>query len=266
MTGPVQSPLYLAWGKVRHARYTVRKHAFEVSSFFIRVNLRRLKDIESNRWFSIGKGGVFSFDPANYGTGEASIAEPCAWLESLLKSNGLELELGDIWLHTFPRMLGYVFNPVSFWFCHGQNGELLAIVCEVNNTFGEKHCYLLSNHGATLLNGQEHHASKEFHVSPFFEVMGQYRFRFHNTDERSVARVDLDGHDGHRLSTSICGTFAVPDTSLWKTTLFKYKWFTLGVMIRIHTQALQLWIKGVPFFSKPEPPTHLTTQSDIQST
>jgi DUF1365 family protein len=253
--------LYVSWGQVRHNRFTVKKHAFQASSFFIRINIKRLKDIPSDRWFSIGRGGVFSFNPADHGDGSGTADNPAGWLDELLVQHGISGPTGDIWLHTFPRMMGYLFNPVSFWFVHRPNGDLLAIVCEVNNTFGEKHCYLLSNDGQPMPQGQQWQAQKEFHVSPFFEIMGDYRFRFHHTAGRGVSRVDLFGPDGHRLSTSISGDYQEPDTRPWRATLYQYKWFTLGVMAKIHWQAFHLWRKGVPFFRKPAPPAHLTTSS-----
>jgi DUF1365 family protein len=88
---------------------------------------------------------------------------------------------GEVWLHCYPRVLGYTFKPVSFWYCHRRaDGSLRAIVVEVNNTFGERHCYLLD----APRYGVELQARKVFHVSPFCEVEGGYRFRFMRTPAR----------------------------------------------------------------------------------
>lgn len=263
MSGPVEAPVYLAHGRVRHARQTVKPHAFDTSAFYIRININRLKDIAATRWFSVKGKSVFSFNPADHGDGKATLDNPAGWLLQLLRDEGVTETPADIWLHCFPRMLGYLFNPVSFWFCHRADGSLLCIVCEVNNTFGEKHCYLLHDADKPIAEGRLWEAKKEFHVSPFFEVLGNYRFRFHHNHERGVSRVDLVGPEGVRINTSISGAFTQPDDAAWRATLFKYKWFTLGVMAKIHWHALQLWLKGVPFFTKPQPPSALTTRSDL---
>jgi uncharacterized protein len=166
-------------------------------------------------------------------------------------------------------VLGYVFNPVSFWLCHRADGALRAIVCEVNNTFGEKHCYLLAHpDGRPLRWGEELEARKAFHVSPFCRVAGRYRFRFMLVDRprpgqdgRFVARIDYDDADGALLQTSIEGRLAPLTDAQLVRAFFAYPAFTFGVMARIHWQALKLWLKRVPFFTKPAPPDALLTRS-----
>jgi DUF1365 family protein len=149
-------------------------------------------------------------------------------------------------------VLGYAFKPVSFWYCHGLDGSLVAIVVEVNNTFGERHCYLLA--GPELRLGRELSARKVFHVSPFCAVQGSYRFRFMRTPERTVARVDHDDDMGALLQTSVSGRLVPLNARSLRAAFFGMPMMTLGVIVRIHWQALQLWIKHVPFFSKPAPP------------
>ncbi len=160
---------------------------------------------------------------------------------------------------TYPRVLGYVFKPVSFWFCERADGTLAAIVAEVNNTFGERHCYLLAHDdGRPIAWGEELSARKVFHVSPFCRVEGRYRFRFllapRDGGDRFVGRIDYDGADGPLLQTSVEGRLKpLTDRELLRTR-FAFPAFTLGVIGRIHWQALKLWLKRVPFFTKPEPP------------
>lgn len=116
---------------------------------------------------------------------------------------GVEDASGEVWLHTYPRVLGYTFKPVSFWYCHRPDGSLRTIVVEVNNTFGERHCYLLDEPAY----GRELKADKVFHVSPFCSLEGGYRFRFmrstHDGVEKTVARVDYDDAAGPLLETSV---------------------------------------------------------------
>ena len=158
-------------------------------------------------------------------------------------------------------MFGYAFKPVSFWFCHDHQGRQRAIVVEVNNTFGERHCYLLASpDGAPIEAGRELRALKVFHVSPFCSVQGSYRFRFMTTANRSVARIDHDDAQGPLLSTSMSGQLTALNTGSCLRALFGYPAFTFGVIARIHWHALQLWIKRVRWYRKPEPPSEFTTR------
>ena len=267
------SPL-IGFGSVRHARLRPAQHRFAYGSYFLRLPLRAMAGRALNlRWLKHNRFGLFSLHDADHGNGRA----PLAWIESLLDQGGIHDARGEIWLHAFPRVLGYVFNPVSFWLCHREDGALRAVVCEVNNTFGEKHCYLLAHaDGRALRWGEELVATKAFHVSPFCEVSGRYRFRFmlaapdpsappDERGERFVARIDHDGADGPLLQTSIQGRLTpLTDAALMRA-FFAYPAFSFGVMARIHWQALKLWLKRVPFFSKPAPPAVALTQSSDPS-
>jgi len=254
MTLPARASI--GFGHVRHSRLRPAKHAFAYRSFFLRLPLRSLaaqawplRRLPRNRF------GWMSFHDADHGDG----GDPVAWADGLLVREGITDAAGEIWLHTLPRVLGYVFNPVSFWFCHRADGTLRAVLCEVSNTFGERHCYLLSHDdGRPIKWGEELAARKVFHVSPFCRVDGSYRFRFlltrHADGDRFVGRIDYDRTDGPLLSTSIEGRLQPLDDSALRRTRWTYPAFTFGVIARIHWQALRLWLKRVPFFSKPEPP------------
>jgi DUF1365 family protein len=123
--------------------------------------------------------GWITFDDRDHGDGRA---DALAWFELLLQAEGIDDADGEVWLQTYPRVLGHAFKPVSFWFAHRADGSLAAIVAEVNNTFGERHCYLLPAENVRW--GPELVADKVFHVSPFCAVEGQYRFRFMRTADR----------------------------------------------------------------------------------
>jgi DUF1365 family protein len=246
----------IGFGHVRHVRLRPLRHAFAYRSYFLRLPLRALARepgplgrLPRNRF------GWLSFHDADHGDG----GDPLAWIDALLAHNGVTDAAGEIWLHTLPRVFGYVFNPVSFWFCHRADGALRAVLCAVSNTFGERHCYLLAHQdGSPLAWGEELTAHKVFHVSPFCRVRGRYRFRFMLARRAGgdcfVGRIDYDDDDAPVLQTSVEGVLApLNDAALWRARL-RYPAFTLGVVARIHWQALQLWRKRVPFFSKPEPP------------
>ncbi len=246
----------LGVGVVRHRRLRPALHAFEYPTYFMMLPMRSL-----NAAAAPGNGlvrnrfGLLSFFDADHGDGRSNAL---AWLDELLAREGVHDAQGETWLHTYPRVAGYVFKPVSFWYCHRADHSLAAVVVEVNNTFGERHCYLLS--GPELAYGSEQRARKVFHVSPFCSVQGGYRFRFMRTATRTVARVDHDNDEGPLLQTSVSGHLQPLTAKAARRAFFGTPLMTLGVVLRIHWHALLLWRKRVPFFSKPAPPQAFTTR------
>ena len=244
----------LGRGLVRHRRLRPTEHAFAYPTYFLLLPMRALRGtpvaaLRRNRF------GLLSFHDHDHGDGRG---DALAWLDELLASEGVDDAGGEIWLHTYPRVLGYVFKPVSFWYCHRADGSLAAVLAEVNNTFGERHVYLLA--GPDLAFGHELQARKVFHVSPFCDVNGRYRFRFMRTDDRIVARIDHDDAGGALLQTSVSGALQPLTATSVRRTFWRMPLMTLAVIGRIHWQALQLWRKKVPFFSKPEPPGPFVTR------
>ena len=251
---------WLFKGSVLHRRLRPRTHAFRYPVFFLRFPLSRLDEL-SNLVFSINRFNLLSFHFSDHGDGRA----PAEWIRELLATEGVTDADGEIELQAFPRVLGYVFNPVSFWYCHRADGACAAIIAEVNNTFGERHCYLLrSGAGGVIAAGELLTATKVFHVSPFCAIEGGYRFRFHRALRDGITHVvaRIDHHDdaGTLLTTSISGAALPFRASTLLATFLRSPLMTLGVMARIHVQALRLWLKGVPFFRKPARPDHLVTR------
>lgn len=254
----------LSIGQVRHSRLRPAKNAFSYRVFTLMLPLRTLGDAPlGSRLCSRNRFNLLSFHDSDHGDGSTPLLD---WIDRLLRSEGIADADGEIWLQSFPRVLGYVFNPVSFWFCHRRDGALRAIVCEVNNTFGERHCYLLDG-GGTMHWGQDLSATKIFHVSPFCAVEGSYRFRFMRaapqdggTAERVVARIDYHDANGPLLLTSVSGTLQPLDDASAARAFLRHPLMTLGVIFRIHWQALKLFAKRVPFFSKPQPPAKVLSR------
>ncbi|MBA4382496.1 MAG: DUF1365 domain-containing protein [Sideroxydans sp.] len=246
----------ICFGNVHHTRLSPVRNSFNYGVYFLRLPLRatQTNPIHS-ALFSRNRFNLLSHYYKDHGDGQTPLLQ---WIDTLLKAQGINDADGEVWLQTFPRVLGYVFNPVSFWFCHRADGELRAVLCEVSNTFGERHCYLLDE-GRPIQNAIELSARKIFHVSPFCAVEGSYRFQFiknqRATHEDTLARIDYYTDEGAILLTNISGnSHALNDrTVLWA--LLRYPVMTLMVITRIHWQALKLWIKKVPFHRKPLPPT-----------
>ena len=251
---------WLYTGIVMHRRMRPRANVFRYPVFFLRFPLSRIADLR-NAVFSVNRFNVLSFHFADHGDG----GDPERWIRGLLAAEGVADADGEIELQAFPRVLGYVFNPVSFWYCHRADGALSAIVAEVNNTFGERHCYLLrAPGGAPIGGGSELAANKVFHVSPFCRIEGGYRFRFHcarrDGTRQVVARIDYHDDFGPLILTSLSGRAQEFRPATLLAACAARPWMTFGVMARIHWQALKLFLKGVPFVRKPAPPNHLVTR------
>jgi DUF1365 family protein len=261
-TAALQQRVQLCLGLVRHKRLRPRVHAFSYGMYYLRLPLRSLQagGTIGSRLFSHNAFNLLSFHDRDHGDGRRPLTE---WIDALLREHGVFDADGEVWLQTMPRVLGYVFNPVSFWFCHRADGSLRAVLCDVHNTFGERHCYLLEKAGGIAF-GSELAAKKVFHVSPFFPVAGGYRFRFMHAlrrrggeeQELHLACVDYDGADGPLLQTSLSGRAGPLSDARVAWAFCAYPLMTFGVVARIHVQALRLWLKRVPFFSKPAPPQH----------
>ncbi len=256
-SSPGNKPL-IGFGEVRHTRLKPVRHAFAYPTYFLMLPMRSLQRepapaLARNRWAPL------SFYDTDHGDGrQPTQGGALAWLDELLQSEGILDAQGEVWLHCYPRVLGFTFKPVSFWYCHRQDGSLRAVLVEVNNTFGERHCYLLD----APHYGVEQRAAKVFHVSPFCPVEGGYRFRFMLTPDRSrtVARIDFDDLTGPLIETSVSGTLeALTHQSVHKA-LLGYPVMTLGVVLRIHWQAAKLFFKRARFFKKPTPPAEFTSR------
>jgi DUF1365 family protein len=253
-TTPALAEPQLGTGQVRHTRLRPVRNAFAYPSFFFLLPMRRLRAapwpaLARNRWAPL------AFHDADHGEGGA---DALAWLEQLLAREGIaDAEAdGEIWLHCYPRVWGYSFKPVSFWYVQRASGALTAIVAEVNNTFGERHCYVLRPAAGASGWGQELRADKVFYVSPFCQVAGDYRFRFlriaasPSAPARSVARIEHHDAQGALLLTSVSGTLAPLSASTQRRALWRMPWLTLGVVARIHWQAFKLWRAGVPVVAR----------------
>ena len=252
MTGSAM-PL-IGRGQVRHARMRPARNRFAYGTYFLMLPMRSLRARPSNELVR-NRFGLISFHDRDHGDGRA---DSLAWLDELLAREGVADADGEVWLHCYPRVLGFTFKPVSFWYCHRGDGSLAAIVVEVNNTFGERHCYLLL--GPQLAFGHELRATKVFHVSPFCAIEGDYRFRFMRTADRTVARIDHHDRGGPLIETSVCGRLEPLTGASMRRAFFGTPLMTLGVIARIHWQALKLWTKRVPFFRKPAPPGDFVTR------
>jgi len=231
-------------GQVMHRRLRPVEHAFVYPVFYMLLPLRNMDSARCSL-FSINRRNVVSFQDKDHGPRDGSPLLP--WIEAVLIKNGLPAD-GPIMLQTFPRVLGFVFNPVSFWYCHNTLDQLVAVLAEVNNTFGGTHSYLLHQGGKPLVPGDELSATKCFHVSPFNTITGSYIFRFRPDQSQQVACIDYLDSEGPLLLTSISGKPSPLRNNALLSAFLKMPLMTAIVYLRIHWQAFRLWSKGVHFF------------------
>lgn len=249
----------LVGATVVHHRLRPRAHGFRYRLTYLCLDLDTL-DHANGRWLKLDRPGLLAFRRTDHGPRDGG--NLAAWMRRLLVDHGLDEACdGAITLMTLPRLLGYVFNPVSFWFCNDRAGHLRAVLCEVNNTFGESHCYLVGHGDGRPLGPDEwFDGRKLLHVSPFLPVEGGYRFRFRL--EEGLVHVDVNFHDSHglMLATSVSGR-RQPLTDravLWR--FLANPGMTLAVTLRIHWQALKLWRKQAKFYRKPVPPLEFVSR------
>jgi hypothetical protein len=246
----------LFMGQVMHRRLRPVANRFVYPVCFCLLPLSAL-EANANRLFSVNRFNLLSFHYADHGARDGS--HPLPWIRALLAQSGLHAD-GEIWLQCFPRMLGFVFNPVSFWFCHAADGSLVAVLAEVSNTFGQRHRYVLAHaSGRALAEGETLQAAKTFPVSPFLAVQGHYRFRFYSRSVNNaplwrLARIEHADAAGDLLHTALSGRAAALDAPGVLRAALRYPFMTLLIVLRIHWQALKLWCKGAPFFHQPPSP------------
>lgn len=244
-------------GIVTHKRFRPRVHKLRYRIFSILFDLDELPDLDrSLTFFSRNRFNLMSFHDRDHG---GSGSEPLRdYVERTLREGGIDGGGGPIRLLCMPRILGYVFNPISVYYCYRPGGELAALLYEVNNTFGERHNYLIAvdHPGETaVLQG----SPKRLHVSPFLPVDLEYRFRV--TEPADALSVAVHVHDAEGLI--VAAALSAKRTELTNGAVFRtfllYPLLTLKVVAGIHWEALKLWLKGVRVHTKPVPPDRTVT-------
>jgi hypothetical protein len=247
----------IGMGLLSHCRYQPKKHAFDYGIYDVVLPI--------HEWSS-GRQGLLGVDTWNvlsiyakdYGPRDGGDLH--AWINNILASYHINT-VEQVWLMTMPRVFGFAFNPVSFWFCLNKNQELIAVLCEVNNTFGEHHNYLVAHpDGNPIAQGDEITARKVFHVSPFFEVEGHYQFRFSFSFSNITAHIQYLDARGLVLTAYQALDMQPMNFFSQSRAFLHYPFVTLKVVTAILWHAVQLWFKKIPIFTKPIPPKQETTR------
>lgn len=237
--------LKLAKGSTTHYRSAPFRRAFSYPVRMIDIDIDQLsKASEMSTLFSIDRFNAMSLDTRS--RGDRGMKGLKDWALERFRSAGIETVGHTIRLITFPSTLGYSFSPLSLWLLISEANQLTGMIYEVNNTFGDDHSYV-----ARATEGSERHlANKEFYVSPFFDVSGKYRFTLTYTSDHLKLLID-NLIDGERVHS------ATLDLKLEVATATSLSRFSIGsvfsgiaVILRIHWQALKLWMRGARYHSR----------------
>jgi DUF1365 family protein len=238
-------------GEVMHRRSRPKVHRFSYRVFWLLLDLDEVEGLDRRmRLFSRNRFNLLSFHDSDHGDGSAAALR--LQIEARLERAGIDIGAGPVRLLTMPRVLGYVFNPISLFYCHHADGRLAALVYEVTNTFGARHAYVVPVPQADQAAGQiAHGAAKALYVSPFMGMEMVYAFRGHVPAER--LDLTITGWDAEGLLITAAMSAArqpMEDRDLLAAAI-ALPLLTLKVVTAIHWQALRLWLKGVKLTRPP---------------
>lgn len=258
MTG---SALYA--GTVMHRRWKPKPHRLQYGVFALLADLDELPALTRRlKLFSHNRFNLFSLMDRDFGAGDGSALKP--WVEARLAEAGLETRGIQVSLLCYPRILGYAFNPLSVFYCRrARDGALIAILYEVHNTFGERHCYLIPAEPGESTVRQE--CAKAFYVSPFIDMQATYRFQVlppsfaPEAGERLALVINESDAEGPLLDASFVARRVPLGDGKLLSLLARHPLMGLKVIGGIHWEALRLWLKGIKLTKRPAPPVPLVT-------
>ena len=234
-------------GSVIHKRFKPKEHFFKYKVFSLLIDLSELNELNGKlKFFSLNKFNLISFYEKDHGERDGSSL--LNWVKINLENNNISTENIKIKLLCYPRILGYVFNPLSIFFIYDENQDLISILYEVKNTFGEQHTYVFKVEGENKLI--QNNCSKKFHVSPFIEMNCNYFFRVLNPGENLSIIIDQHDQEGKILFASQDGKRSDLTSKNLMNSYLKHPLMTFKIISAIHFEAFKLWIKGIKFVKK----------------
>lgn len=251
-----------AWlyrGKIEHRRLTPKENSFRYGIYFLLLDLDEIDDVAAGlRFFSHNRLNLFSLYDSDHGARDGT--RPRAWIDTVLASVDISLDGGRVMLLTFPRVLGFRFYPVSYWYCYHQDGTLRAVLAEVNNTFHQNHNYLLHKKGQPLVWGEELTAHKIFYVSPFIQ-MSPIEYHFVLTEPEGDLEITMDVLRDEQ--TLLLAELKLARRELRDSTIIgsflRYGPMSLRAKFFIYWQALKIRSKGIRTVPRPTPPKEQTS-------
>ena len=233
-------------GTVIHKRFKPKIHFFKYKVFSLLIDLSELDNLDKKiGFFSYNKFNLISFFDKDHGDRDGSSV--INWVKKNLKENDVNCENIRIKLLCYPRILGYVFNPLSIFYVYDKNDKLISLLYEVKNTFGEQHTYIFKIKENNLL---KHNCEKKFHVSPFIEMNCSYFFRTLKPADKISIIIDQYQLNEKILYASQDGKRTDFTTSELIKSYLKHPLMTFKVIAAIHFEAFKLWTKGIKFIQK----------------
>lgn len=257
-------PPALYAGRVMHARLKPFRHRFSYRLFSLLIDIDDPAASNASWLLRHNRFGVLSFHDADHGFRDGSPLRP--WVMRVLADTGLAMEVGAVRLLCFPRLLGFVFNPISIYYVFSPDGACCAVIYEVNNTFGETHTYVAPVSGEGVISQE---AEKTFYVSPFIGMKATYAFSLRVPGEKLSIAIHQRDPEGALLVATQSGNRKPLSTREILKAVLRHPLMTLNVVLRIHTQALRLWWKGAalqPRTPKPNATISLATTSPAIAT
>jgi DUF1365 family protein len=250
-----RSALYV--GMVAHRRLRPKAHHLRYRIFAFLLDIDELPLLARTlRFFSVDGFNLFGFRPKDHLSGATNDLR--GEVEFILREAGMEPDGGAIKLLTMPRILGHGFNPLSVFLCHHTDGALRAILYEVNNTFGQRHCYLFPVSRAENCD-MRHACPKKFYVSPFMAMDMTYAFRIQAPEENFLLSISVADADGAMLTAAQSLVRRPLNDKELLRVFVTHPLLTLKVVAGIHIEALLIWLKGVGLHARPPPPDSLVT-------
>jgi uncharacterized protein len=251
---PPGAPAALYDGQVMHARMKPKAHRFAYRVFTLLIDIDRLEEAgRLSGLFSVGRFNLLSFRPEDHGDGGRTALG--AHVRGLLREAGLVDPPARVLLLCYPRVLGFVFNPISVYFAYDAAGALTGVIYEVRNTFGDIHTYVAPvAEGELSEAGLRQERDKLLHVSPFMDMPMRYRFRLRPPGDATAIRILETDAEGPILAASFFGRRVPLSTAAVLSACVRIPLLTVKVVAGIHYEALRLWLKGVHFHTRPTPP------------
>ena len=234
-------------GIVTHRRFKPKRHFFSYRTFSILFDLCELSDLDKKiPIFSLNKFNIFSFYNKDHGDRDGGDLR--YWVKNTLKKFDIKYKISKIKLLCFPRIFGYVFNPLSIFYCYNENSELCAILYEVKNTYNEQHTYVFPVKRGSKIVTQN--CNKKLYVSPFIEMQTAYNFRLSDPKDTLSIFIKQTDSDGVLLSACQIGIRENISTKKLLLNFLKHPMMTIKIIMAIHFEALRLWRKGIKLVKK----------------
>ena len=234
-------------GTVVHKRFKPKVHFFNYKVFSFLLDLSEIKFLDKNlKIFSYNKFNIISFHDTDHGARDGTSLKE--WVISNLKKNNIEARDVKIKLLCYPRIFGYVFNPLSVFFIYNKNFNLISVLYEVKNTFGEQHTYIFKIKKNE--NFVQHACKKKFHVSPFIKMDCTYFFKILKPCNKISVVINQYDKDGKILYASQDGIKLELNSKNLIKSYLKHPFMTYKIILAIHYEAFKLWVKGIKFIKK----------------